>query len=472
MHQGDALVAITGVGIGLPELRLDRREVNAAWGHGGGRGAVAVCGPDEDVLTLSWHAADSALGAAGVTASAVDGLWWGTSRPPFAEGPSGAYLAAALGLRPDLAATVVSGSTTAGLDALVAARDAVASGRVRTALVVAADDLRPALGGGLETAAGSAAVAYVLAAGDHPATLGPPTSRWMPALDRYRGDGEDGTRDAYDGRLFREQIFLPLLADLAKELTSDGPTRWSLPHPDGRLGAALARRIGATEVPSASVAESIGDSGCASAMLGAVASIGTPGRTHLVAYGGGRATGLTCDVTAAVPGGDVLPELLAAGRPVTYTEVLRARGQLRAQGESVEMAVPPGSAMFVRENLDLLAGRGARCLACGTVNIPPGVHPSCITCGGDAFEAVTFARRGTVVTFVVNQTMPAPFLAPLPLVVVQLDDGARVQLQGLSSAADGLRIGAPVELILRRYSTERGVPLYGWKVALTDRSRP
>lgn len=468
MHQGDAPVAIAAVGIGVPERRLDRREINAAWGRGGGRGAVAVCGPDEDVLTLSWQAADRALSAGGVDPSTIDGLWWGTSRPPFAEGPSGAYLAATLGLRPDVAATVVSGSTTGGLDALAAARDAIACGRVTTALIVAADDLTPALGGGLETAAGSASAAWVLTAGDGPATLGPPTSRWLPVLDRYRGDGEEGTRDAYDGRLFREQVFLPLLTDLAKELASDATTRWSLPDPDGRLGGTLARLIGAGDVTGAGVVEALGDTGCAAALLGAIASFTTSGRTHVVAYGGGRATAITCEVSAAVPGAELLPVLLTGGRPATYAEVLRARGQMRAQGESVEMAVPPGSAMFVRESLDLLAGRGARCLACGTINTPPGVHPSCTRCGGDAFEAVTLARQGNVVTFVVNQTMPAPFVAPLPLVVVDLVDGARIQLQGLTSSVDGLHVGAPAELVLRRYSTERGVPVYGWKVALTE----
>ena len=75
-----------------------------------------------------------------------------------------------------------------------------------------------------------------------PAVLGPRASRWMAALDRYRGDHEDTTRDVYDGRLFREEIFLPLAAETAAALGTD--SRWSLPDPDGRLGSALARKIG------------------------------------------------------------------------------------------------------------------------------------------------------------------------------------------------------------------------------------
>jgi hydroxymethylglutaryl-CoA synthase len=99
---------------------------------------------------------------------------------------------------------------------------------------------------------------------------------------------------------------------------------------------------------------------------------------------------------------------------------------------------------------------------CGTINTPPSVHPACITCGGDKFDEVALGRLGRVHTFVVNQTMPAPFVAPLPLAVVDLDDGARVMLQ-MTGDAEGLAIDDRVELVLRRYAVERGAPVYGYK---------
>ena len=66
-------------------------------------------------------------------------------------------------------------------------------------------------------------------------------------------------------------------------------------------------------------------------------------------------------------------------------------------------------------------------------------------------------------TFVVNQTMPPPFQAPLPMVVVDLDDGARIMVQGSSADADELAIDDTVTLTLRLYATERGIPVYGYK---------
>jgi len=64
---------------------------------------------------------------------------------------------------------------------------------------------------------------------------------------------------------------------------------------------------------------------------------------------------------------------------------------------------------------------------------------------------------------VVNQTMPPPFQAPLPMVVVDLDDGARLMVQGASADAAALAIDDEVTLALRRYALERGVPVYGYK---------
>ena len=46
--------------------------------------------------------------------------------------------------------------------------------------------------------------------------------------------------------------------------------------------------------------------------------------------------------------------------------------------------------------------------------------------------------------------------------MIDLDDGARVMLQVVGDGSD-LEIGGRVELVLRRYAHERGVPVYGLK---------
>ena len=223
-------VRVLGVGAAAPELRLRAADVGAAWGRGG-RGEAAVCAPDEDTLTLAWQAADRALAAAGVEAGQVDALYWGTSRPPFAEGPSFAFLAASLSLAPTVGGLLCAGSAHAGMEALAAGTDAIAAGSARVALVVASDALRPGPGTGFEARCGAGAAALVLAVdGPVTATIGARVTRTRPFLDRYRGDGEVDNRDMYDARLFREEIFLPVVRDVAETLaaigSSGGRTIW------------------------------------------------------------------------------------------------------------------------------------------------------------------------------------------------------------------------------------------------------
>jgi hydroxymethylglutaryl-CoA synthase len=231
------------------------------------------------------------------------------------------------------------------------------------------------------------------------------------------------------------------------------------------MAKALSRRLGAGEPCAAAARAELGDTGAAAALLGAAEALDSAGPVHVLAYGGGRATGLRIQVDAPVPGAARVAADLDTGSPTTYAAVLRSRRVLQPTGESVEMAVPPGSAMFVRGNTEVLGLLGARCVECGTVNTPPSIHPTCIACGGDKFDTVALARSGTVQTYVVNQTMPAPFEAPLPLVVVDLDDGSRIMLQGTGDGTD-LDVGTRVDLVLRRYTVERGVPVYGWKVVV------
>jgi hydroxymethylglutaryl-CoA synthase len=465
-------VSLLGVGAAAPELRLPAAAVGAAWGAGGGKHTVGLCDADEDTLTLAWAAALDALAAAGVEARAVSGLWWGTARPPFAEGPSLAVLATVLGLAPSAAGLLAAGSTHAGAEALLAAWDAIAAGHATLALVVASDALLPGVGTAGEATTGAGAVAMVLgpsaegANGAAPAArLVARTTRQLAVVDRYRGDAQAATADVYDGRLFREEIFLPLVTEVGAELgqaATGAVTSWSIGDGDGKLAGVAARALGGPLAASPVLAE-LGDTGAAAALLGALPALSEPGTVGVVAYGGGRASAVGIDVAKPVPGAPTAMSRLHGGRAATYTDAVKARGQLVAMVDPVPMGVPPASAAFVRGALEMLGLEGARCAACGSISTPPSIHPHCAACGGADLEVVALARRGRVETFVVNQTMPPPFQAPLPLIVLDLEDGARLMLQGIPGDAEDLAIGDEVELVLRRYTVERHVPVYGYK---------
>jgi hydroxymethylglutaryl-CoA synthase len=422
-----------------------------------------VCAPDEDTLTLAWEAATAALTAAGVDASAVDAIFWGTTRPPFAEGPSLPFLSAALGVPGDAGGALLSGSPHAGMDALFAGADAVSAGSARIALVVVSDALRPGLGTGFEARCGAGAAAVVLSSEGN-AGLGARVNLSRPLLDRYRGDGEVDNRDLYDARLFREEMFLPSLEHVTRALVPEGVTAsaWSLPDPDGRLGAVIAKKVGAAPAASADVYTAVGDTGAASALLGALGAMSTTGTVAVIGTGGGRTSGVLVEVESPVAGADAVAAALEGGRPASYAELLRARGQLVPSGETIPMGVPPESALFARGADEMLGLLGGRCVDCGTISTPPTIHPTCINCGGPKLEPVALARGGTIHTYVINQTMPAPFVAPLPIAVLDMDDDARLMLQVVGDGKD-VEIGGRVQLVLRKYAHERGVPVYGFK---------
>ena len=180
-------------------------------------------------------------------------------------------------------------------------------------------------------------------------------------------------------------------------------------------------------------------------------------------YGGGKATAIGAQVAHPVPGASGSADRLAKGHKIGYVEAAKARGLIQAMTDPVPMGLPPGGAAFVRGNLEMLGLTGARCHDCGSVSTPPSVHPTCIGCGGSDLEEIPLARTGSVQTYVVNQTMPPPFVAPLPLLVLDLDDGARLMVQGTPEDANSIGIGDRIRLVLRRYALERGVPVYGFK---------
>jgi uncharacterized OB-fold protein len=108
----------------------------------------------------------------------------------------------------------------------------------------------------------------------------------------------------------------------------------------------------------------------------------------------------------------------------------------------------------------------ARCDGCSKVLYPPRLI--CPECGGREFTDETLPRSGKVVTFTVVRVPPAGFTeqSPLPIALVELDNGARVMVQiGDVADPDTVEIGMPVRLEFRRISSdgEAGVIFYGHK---------
>src|ERR671910_653787 len=100
---------ILSYGAYLPYRRLDRSEIRAVAGTGGGTGTRTVASYDEDTTTLGVAAARQALAAApgGVTPAS---LWFATVSPAYMDKTNATAVHAALRLAADAPAYDVNGA--------------------------------------------------------------------------------------------------------------------------------------------------------------------------------------------------------------------------------------------------------------------------------------------------------------------------------------------------------------------------
>jgi len=100
-----------------------------------------------------------------------------------------------------------------------------------------------------------------------------------------------------------------------------------------------------------------------------------------------------------------------------------------------------------------------RCAQCGVLRHPP--RPACASCGSFEWDTVTSTGRGTVFSFVVVHHPQVPsFDYPLPIAVVELEEGTRLvgDLIGVDPA--DVHIGMPVVAEMVAVDPELTIPMF------------
>ncbi|MHA1144290.1 MAG: Zn-ribbon domain-containing OB-fold protein [Candidatus Helarchaeota archaeon] len=115
-----------------------------------------------------------------------------------------------------------------------------------------------------------------------------------------------------------------------------------------------------------------------------------------------------------------------------------------------------------REKKSIFQLKGLKCLKCEHVNYP--LRRVCVECGSQELEEIQMSSTGKVLSFIVNHYLPKEFDKPLAIGVVELDGGGRLmsQFTEIKSEKD-LKIGMPVEVVIRRMSDKDGMLYYGPK---------
>ncbi len=311
----------------VPFRRLDRSQIGATFGTGGGKGTRAVAGYDEDTTTMGVEAARFTLRAAPAVPSA---LWFATAEPAYLDKNNASTIHAALRLDTLVPAFDFGGALRSGVGALRAALEGD-----RTVLVVAAD-----LRGGLPTSGDEAqtgdGAAAILTGSD---AAGPLLAEYLGGasateefLERWRTPGS--TRSRQWEERFGEVKYGPLV-DQA----------WNSALKASDLSPEQVDRVIVTGLHARAVRGAIARLGTAKESLvdDLSSSVGNTGTAHAALL-------LTSALEAAAPGQIIGLVVLADGVDVLLfrtTDAIAGYAPARAVKTQIENCAPIGYGKFL-----------------------------------------------------------------------------------------------------------------------------
>jgi 3-hydroxy-3-methylglutaryl CoA synthase/uncharacterized OB-fold protein len=449
----------------LPFRRLQRADITAMFGTGGGKGTRSVASYDEDTTTMGVEAARLALRSGGHPT--VDALWFATADPAYLDKTNATAIHAALRLDGDATALDLGGAVRSGVGALRIALEGAGS-----TLVVSAD-IRTGLPTSPDESAGGDAAAALLVGDGEPVIAellgaGAATDEFV---DRWRTPGDQRPR-VWEER-FGETKYLPLGEQAwIAALKQAGVEAKDLDHVavtgmHARAVTSLAKRLGVRDgVLADAHLATVGNPGTAQAglLLTSMLESAAPGaRVALVSLADG-ADVLVFRVTDAIsgfrPARPVLGQI-GAGGDVPYGKFLSWRGMVTVE--------PPRRPEPARVSASA-AGRsegwkfgfvGSRDRSTGALHLPP----ARVSAGGalDDMEPAPMAdTEGTIVTFTIDKLAYSPS-PPIVFAVVDFDGGGRFPVELTDVDATDVRIGDRVAMTFRRLFTADGIHDYFWK---------
>jgi uncharacterized protein len=146
-------------------------------------------------------------------------------------------------------------------------------------------------------------------------------------------------------------------------------------------------------------------------------------------------------------------------RPAAQPAASAAAAPASAQAPHPRPPVTADSAFFweaLKEQRLLIR----KCARCGRLQHPPG--PMCPQCQSLEWTTVEASGRGHIHSYViVHQPQLPGFIYPLPVALVDLEEGVRLIGNVVELPVDEVRIGMPVEAVFRQ--VEPGYSLYAFR---------
>jgi hydroxymethylglutaryl-CoA synthase len=454
----------------VPYRRLDRSEIAAFFGSGGGRGTRSVASYDEDTTTMGIEAARLAMRSAS-DAAEPDALWFATAEPAYLEKTNATAIHAALRLDQLAPAVDTGGAVRSGVGSLRAALDG------RGSVLVVTADMRGGLPTSADESAGGDGAAAVLVGDDDEdapviAELIGAASATEEFIDRWRTPGDAVTKQ-WEER-FGETKYLPLgeqawnTALKSAELTPDQVDRVIISGTHARANRSISGRLGtAKEAAVDNLSASVGNSGTAQAgmLLASVLETAEPGQViALVSLVDGadvlvfRTTAPIAQYTPARP----VAAQVDSGGPVPYGRFLSWRRLVTVEPPRRPEPDRISAAAAGRTTEWKYAFEGSRDESTGALHLPP----QRVSREGGATDEMQPAPMsdvaGTIATFTIDRIAYSPS-PPIVFAVVDFDEGGRLPIELTDVEVDELEMGTRVEMTFRRLFTADGIHNYFWK---------
>jgi hydroxymethylglutaryl-CoA synthase len=412
----------------------------------------------------------------------VDGIYFGTTSSPYIEFSTACIVGEALSLERTAEVIDFNSTPCSGTTALKACFDAVKAGRLKSGLVIGADNRSSQPGSDLEIIFGAASASLLLGRENVIAEIEQIYTYSSYIIDRWQGRSDSFVR-SYDYRFTRQYGFIDHVTRAVRglaERTGDDLNNFDhlvIQGVDSRMLREVVHSLKLSEdrVVNSSFINKLGDTGSSSVLLGICAAIekAKPGERILaISYGSGISDAITIRVLPAIlqsRHNRTVSDIMESKEYINYYRYLKNREVLSMPGVEANMGVPPMSPLLWRDKDMLLKLWGKKCTKCGFMNFPPSQRLICIRCGSTEMHVSPISRKGKIVTFTVNYKLPAPLESPLPVIIADLDDGTRYRALGTEMTPEDIKVGSEVELVFRKLATERGVNLYGYKFKLLDK---
>lgn len=344
-HKSPKKVGIVGYGVYVPPFRITSAEIDTHQNKRVGitaksTGLISKSVPaiDEDTITIATIAAQQALVRSKISTELVQSLFIGSESHPYAVKPSGATVAAALGLSENMSTADLEFACKAGTQALQIATSFVKAGMHTYSMAIGADTAQAAPGDALEYTAAAGGAAYLVGSRKILAEIVATTSVVTDTPDFWRANG--AAYPSHAGRFTGEPAYFAHITKSVQRLfETTGLSAQSIDYcvfhtPNVKFPQAIAHSLGfsSKQLAPSLLVQTVGNTYSAASMLALAQTLDTieANKTILVAsYGSGAGSDAFLLKTTPLlvaqrsQWKELLSHQLATTTEISYTQYLK-----------------------------------------------------------------------------------------------------------------------------------------------------